>query len=191
MAMHPSILATKTPMDRGPWLDTVHGATKTQLNNWAHTPLKHWPLLWGSSLLNPYHFWGGLGTAHFLSIPYIGSSPDLCVAGMAGFRHIQLTQLTGFCRQKLLKLVVMLCSHCLHMLDSFWTMSTFSFVLDSVYSVAHEATLYMGILQVRTLERVAIPLSQGSFQLRNWTWVSCIASRFFTFWTTREDHIMS
>ena len=29
-------------------------------------------------------------------------------------------------------------------------------------------------------------LSRGSSQSRDWTWVSCIADRFFTIWTTRE-----
>ena len=43
-----------------------------------------------------------------------------------------------------------------------------------------------GILQVRVLEWVAIPLSGGSPQPRDWTWVSCIAGRFFTIWATRE-----
>ena len=43
-----------------------------------------------------------------------------------------------------------------------------------------------GILQARILEWVAIPFSRGSSQLRGWTWVSCIAHRFFTIWTTRE-----
>jgi len=32
----------------------------------------------------------------------------------------------------------------------------------------------------RILEWVAIPFSRGSSQLRDQTWVSCIASRFFT-----------
>ena len=43
-----------------------------------------------------------------------------------------------------------------------------------------------GILQVRILEWVSIPLSRGSSRPRDRSWVSCIASRFFTVWTTRE-----
>ena len=39
-----------------------------------------------------------------------------------------------------------------------------------------------GILQARTLEWVAIPFSRGSSWPRDWTWVSCIADRFFTVW---------
>ena len=37
----------------------------------------------------------------------------------------------------------------------------------------------------RLLEGVAYPFSRGSFWPRNWTWVSCIAGRFFTSWATR------
>ena len=36
------------------------------------------------------------------------------------------------------------------------------------------------------LEWVAISFSRGSSQPRDWTWVSCIAGRFFTDWATRE-----
>ena len=54
------------------------------------------------------------------------------------------------------------------------------------WTVARQATLSMGILQARTLEWIAILSSRGSFQLRDWTQVSCIASRFFTIWATRE-----
>ena len=43
-----------------------------------------------------------------------------------------------------------------------------------------------GTLQARTLEWVALPFSRGSSQPRDWTQVFCIASRFFTSWTTRE-----
>ena len=39
-----------------------------------------------------------------------------------------------------------------------------------------------GILQARILELVAIPFSRESSQIRDWTRVSCIAGRFFTFW---------
>ena len=42
------------------------------------------------------------------------------------------------------------------------------------------------IFQARILEWTAIPFSRGSSRPRNWTRVSCIASRFFTIWTTRE-----
>ena len=37
-----------------------------------------------------------------------------------------------------------------------------------------------GILQARILKRVAISFSRGSTQPRDWTWVSCVAGRFFT-----------
>ena len=36
-----------------------------------------------------------------------------------------------------------------------------------------------GILQAKILEWVAIPFSRGPSWPRNWTWVSCIAGRFF------------
>ena len=47
-----------------------------------------------------------------------------------------------------------------------------------------------GILQVRILEWVSILFSRGSSQPRGWTWVSCIAGRFFTIWATREVHLV-
>ena len=40
--------------------------------------------------------------------------------------------------------------------------------------------LYIGKEKYRILEWVAIPFSRGSSQLRDQTWVSCIANRFFT-----------
>ena len=47
-----------------------------------------------------------------------------------------------------------------------------------------------GILQARTLKRVAIPFSRGSSQLRDWSQVSCIAGRFFTIWATRKGSVL-
>ena len=44
-----------------------------------------------------------------------------------------------------------------------------------------------GIFQARVLEWVAISFSQGSSQLRDWTWVSRIVNRCFTVWATRES----
>ena len=43
-----------------------------------------------------------------------------------------------------------------------------------------------GILQARILEWVAIPFLRQLCQPRDWTWVFCIAGRFFTVWATRD-----
>ena len=48
-----------------------------------------------------------------------------------------------------------------------------------------------GILQARILEWVAISFSGTSSQPRDRTWVSCIASRFFTIWAIREAQTQS
>ena len=45
-----------------------------------------------------------------------------------------------------------------------------------------------GILQARILDWIAISFSRGSSPPRDWTWVSCTASRLFTSWATRETH---
>ena len=44
----------------------------------------------------------------------------------------------------------------------------------------------LGILQARMLEWAAISFPRGSSQLRDQTWVSCIAGRFFTVYAIRE-----
>ena len=46
-----------------------------------------------------------------------------------------------------------------------------------------------GILQARILEWIAIPFSRRSSRLRDRTWVSCIAGRFFTLWAIRKPMI--
>ena len=48
-------------------------------------------------------------------------------------------------------------------------------------------SLVHGILQARKLEWVAVPLSRGSPQPRDRTWVSCITGRFFTVWASSKD----
>ena len=54
------------------------------------------------------------------------------------------------------------------------------------WTVAHQAPLSLGILQVRILEWVAMPSSRGFSQPRHWTQDSSIAGRVFTVWATRE-----
>ena len=51
-----------------------------------------------------------------------------------------------------------------------------------LYQLSHQGS-------PRILGWVAYPFSSGSFWLRNWTGVYCIASRFFTNQTIREPHI--
>ena len=57
------------------------------------------------------------------------------------------------------------------------------------WTVAHQAPLSMGILQASILDEVSMLSSRGSSWPRNQTEVSCIASKFFTSWATREAHI--
>ena len=54
------------------------------------------------------------------------------------------------------------------------------------WTVAYQAPLSMGIVQARIQEWVAVPFSRGSYQPRDWTQVSGIASILFTVWATRE-----
>ena len=49
----------------------------------------------------------------------------------------------------------------------------------TLWTVAHQAPLSMGILQARVLEWVAAPSSRASSQPRDRTYVSCIADGFF------------
>ena len=56
----------------------------------------------------------------------------------------------------------------------------------TLWTVAWQAPLSMGILQARVLEWVVIPFSRVSFWPRDWTQVSRITGRFFTTWFTRE-----
>ena len=57
----------------------------------------------------------------------------------------------------------------------------------SVVDCSSPGSSVHGIVQARTVERVAIPFSRGSSQPR--IQVSCIAGRFFIIWTTREARI--
>ena len=52
------------------------------------------------------------------------------------------------------------------------------------WTVTCKTPLSMGILQVRILERVAIPFSRGSSQPRDQTWVSCSSCTTGGFFTT-------
>ena len=52
------------------------------------------------------------------------------------------------------------------------------------WTVACQAPLYMGILQARILEWVAISSSRRFSQPRDQTQVSCVAGGFFTIWAT-------
>ena len=59
----------------------------------------------------------------------------------------------------------------------------------TAWTVARQAPLFMGILQVRIVEWAAMPFSRGSFQPRDQTQVSHISGGFFTVWATRGAHM--
>ena len=65
-------------------------------------------------------------------------------------------------------------------------------MLDSCNPVDHSQPDFSvhGIFQARILEQVAISFSRGSSRPRNWTWISCIAGRFFTNWAMREAPLL-
>ena len=67
---------------------------------------------------------------------------------------------------------------CVSFLSRVWLLTT-------PWTVAHQAPLSMGILQVRVLESAAM-LTWGSCPPSNWTQVSCISGGLFTVWATRE-----
>ena len=54
----------------------------------------------------------------------------------------------------------------------------------TVWTVASQPLLSMGILQARILERVAMPSSRGSSELRDGTLVSCSGRRVLYHWAT-------
>ena len=59
----------------------------------------------------------------------------------------------------------------------------------TLWTVARQASMSMGILQARILEWVAISSSRQSSQHRDQTWVSWIAGRLFTLWATGEGWV--
>ena len=67
--------------------------------------------------------------------------------------------------------------------DYFYVLSHIQ-LFATLWTVAHQAPLSMGILQARILEWIVISFSRGSSQSRDQ--VFCIAGRFFTVWATRE-----
>ena len=90
--------------------------------------------------------------------------------------------------------------HCIALLPGSWLLFSLSCMCCAVlrcccvqlfatsWTIARQAPLFMGILQARILEYVAMPSSRGSSQPRGRTQVSCIAGGYFTIWTTREAH---
>ena len=68
----------------------------------------------------------------------------------------------------------------LHMLCA-WSLSRVQ-LFATPWTVNRQASLSMGILQVRILEWVAMPSSRASSQPRDQTQVSRIAGGFFTIW---------
>ena len=67
-----------------------------------------------------------------------------------------------------------------------WIIAPLCLTLCNPMDCSPPGSSVYGILQARILEWVTISSSRGSSQPRDWTWVSCIAGRFFTIWATRK-----
>ena len=78
-----------------------------------------------------------------------------------------------------IKLWFLGCSACLLVAQLCWTLWPHGLCSPSGSSVH-------GISQARILEWVAISFSRRSSWSRDEAWLSCIGSRFFTFWAIRE-----
>ena len=66
-----------------------------------------------------------------------------------------------------------------------------SVMSNSLWPMAPQAPLSMGVFQARILEWAAMPSSRGCSQPRDRTHISRIAGRFFTSWATREIQVIS
>ena len=94
--------------------------------------------------------------------------------------HIQQMIFKYICDH--LQILVLLHMLCYAVLSHFSCVRLFA----TLWTVACQAPLSMGILPARILEWVAIPSFRGFSQPRDWTRISCIAGEFFTIWATRE-----
>ena len=72
-----------------------------------------------------------------------------------------------------------------------WKLLSHVRLFATPWTVAHQASLSMGILQARILKWVAISLSRGCSQPRNWTWSPALQEDYFTFWGTRKAWIIN
>ena len=110
-------------------------------------------------------------------------SPSFYIALRQGAIRNVLLQLGNQCKDTIWQKVRVIACFSLWK----WKLLSQIWLFVTPWTIACQAPLSMGILQTRILERVAISFSRGSSCPRDWTQVSCLASRFFTIWITRED----
>ena len=110
-------------------------------------------------------------------------SPSFYIALRQGAIRNVLLQLGNQCKDTIWQKVRVIACFSLWK----WKLLSQIWLFVTPWTIARQAPLSMGILQTRILERVAISFSRGSSCPRDWTQISCVASRFFTIWTTRED----
>ena len=84
---------------------------------------------------------------------------------------------------------VCVCAHT-HMCACVLSHSVMSQFFATSWTVTHQDSLSMGILQARILEWVAMPSSRRSSQPKDWTQVFHIAGGFFIVWATGEALIV-
>jgi len=86
------------------------------------------------------------------------------------------------------------CSHTYHVCACMLGCFICVWLFVTLWTVVCQNSSVHGIFQARILEWVSMPSSRGYSQSRDWTcvsWVSGIASRLFTHWTTWEAPYLS
>ena len=112
--------------------------------------------------------------AHQKLLSKISSSPVICRKSLAYEKDVWVCKI--WASYLYVNLTMVCCAQMLQSCPTLFDPMDCSLPGSSVH----------GILKARVLEWVAIPFSRGSSPPRVWTWVSCIAGRFFTNWATRE-----
>ena len=174
-------------MDTKAWRTMVHGVSKSQTRlsdwtelNWQRSPMYPFPTLLplpttNGNILQNYYAISQTGLASQDAQDYHHNYHSRCSFRHTYFRPASILSLgfffflLRFWKVKVKLSIAQLCLTLCHPMDC-----------SPPGSSVH------GILQARILEWVAIPFSRASSWPKDWTWVFCIAGKFFTVWATRE-----
>ena len=172
-----------------PWMSSIPFSLSTihYCSPWNPIPLGFnsnvtiymWSIL--KFVLTPFH--AGMVHCPLLCLHFV-----YCVVSQLSFGHLSTTDPPSFQVQCLF---ICCCFH--SAFDSQWNFFFFFFdvlVTQSCVTFCSAMDCSPPGSSVHEIHQVkntgAISFSRGSSPPRDWTWVACIAGRFFTIWATRE-----